>query len=369
MKRLPVRIGIQQRILPAYRVPFFDALADECERGACVFAGKASLQDGVIEGLPCIASHHPAQNAQIPGDPLRLMIQTNILEWLNEWQPDILIAEANPRVLSTASAIRWMHHRGRKVIGWGLGAPLGNGALKMIKDSLRSQFLMQFDAIVSYSQVGASQYRKAGFKADRIFIAPNAVTPRPAGKPIQREKMKPGEKPVILFVGRLQERKRLDMLFKACAALTKTTKPELWIVGDGPARATFESQARSYYPQARFWGARRGKDLDELYQKADLFVLPGTGGLAVQQALSFSLPVIVAQADGTQSDLVRPENGWLIPPGDQAALEAILKDAISNIPRLRKMGAASYRIVANEVNLETMLAGFKKAIECVLSKE
>ena len=39
---------------------------------------------------------------------------------------------------------------------------------------------------------------------------------------------------------------------------------------------------------------------------ADLFVLPGTGGLAVQEAMSYALPVIVAKGDGTQEDLVRP---------------------------------------------------------------
>ncbi len=107
------------------------------------------------------------------------MMQTNILEWLNEWQPDILIAEANPRVLSTTGAVRWMHHRGRKVIGWGLGAQTGNGALRMIKNSLRSQFLLQFDAVIAYSQAGADQYIKAGFPSTKIFVAPNAVTFRP----------------------------------------------------------------------------------------------------------------------------------------------------------------------------------------------
>jgi len=367
MNKLPVRIAIQQRILPAYRVPFFDALAERCERGLSVFAGKASPEDGVIEGSLKTASFQLAVNRQIPGDPLRLMFQTNILDWLNEWQPDILIAEANPRVLSTTGAIRWMHHRGRKVIGWGLGAPMSDGALGTIKKSLRSQFLQQFDAIVSYSQAGLRQYEMAGCRSECVFIAPNAVTARPSGKPVERSSKKTGEKPVVLFVGRLQERKRLDMLFIACVALPEHLKPELWIVGDGPARATFESQARSIYPSARFWGARQGAELDDLYRKADLFVLPGTGGLAVQQALAFSLPVIVAEADGTQSDLVRPQNGWQLSPGDQAALNATLKEALSDLPRLRKMGAASFQIVSREVNLETMLAGFEKAIKYVLA--
>ncbi len=50
MRELPVRVGIQQRILPAYRVTFFDALASICGCGLCVFAGKASPEEGVLEG-------------------------------------------------------------------------------------------------------------------------------------------------------------------------------------------------------------------------------------------------------------------------------------------------------------------------------
>ena len=110
---------------------------------------------------------------------------------------------------------------------------------------------------------------------------------------------------MILFVGRLQARKRVDALMRVCAALPENEQPELWIVGDGPERATLEALAETMYPRARFYGAVHGPDLAPLFARADLFVLPGTGGLAVQEAMSYALPVIVAEADGTQSNLVR----------------------------------------------------------------
>jgi len=78
--------------------------------------------------------------------------------------------------------------------------------------------------------------------------------------------------------------------------------------------------------------------------------------------MSYGLPIIAAQADGTQADLVRPVNGWHIPPGDKDALRAALLTALSDIPLLRKMGAESYRIVADEVNLEHMVAVFIEAL-------
>ena len=82
----------------------------------------------------------------------------------------------------------------------------------------------------------------------------------------------------------------------------------------------------------------------------------------MQQAMRYGLPVIVAQGDGTQDDLVRPENGWQVPPGDQAAFTAALRQALVDVPRLRRMGAKAYRIVAEEINLEAMVAVFLDAL-------
>jgi glycosyltransferase involved in cell wall biosynthesis len=166
----------------------------------------------------------------------------------------------------------------------------------------------------------------------------------------------------VLFVGRLQARKRIDSLLRACAALPAALQPRLVIVGDGPARPEFEALAARVFPQAQFAGARHGAELEAYFAAADVFVLPGTGGLAVQQAMSYGLPVVVAEADGTQNDLVRPENGWLIPPDDLDALVAALCTALSDPARLRRMGAASYRIVSQEVNLEEMVGVFVQAL-------
>ena len=113
-----------------------------------------------------------------------------------------------------------------------------------------------------------------------------------------------------------------------------------------------------------------GQELDNFFARADLFVLPGTGGLAVQQAMAFGLPVIVARGDGTQSDLVRLQNGWQISPDDQEALSEAIRAALVDIPRLRRMGEASFQIVSREINLERMVEVFIQALTATkLSKQ
>ena len=362
---IPLRLGLQQRVLPSYRVPFFDALAEACQGGLTVFAGDPRLDEAIETSRKLQqAGHFPARNRHLFSGPFYLCWQSGLLDWLNSWQPQSLVVEANPRYLRTPAAVRWMHARKRPVIGWGLGAPEISGPLSGLRRAARRSFLNQFDGLLVYSRQGADQYAAFGFDPRRIFVAPNAAVRKPGLPPPPRPL--PAGPPTLLFVGRLQARKRLDLLIHACAALPQGVQPRLWLVGDGPVRPGLETLAHQVYPDTKFFGAQHGEALDDLFRQADLFVLPGTGGLAVQQAMSFGLPVMVAEGDGTQSDLVQPANGWTLPTGSLPALAATLADALADLPRLRRMGLESYRIVSEEVNVEKMVEAFANAINCVV---
>lgn len=361
MSTFPGRLGLQQRVLPSYRVPFFDMLASVCEGGMSLYAGQARSVENIASGELQIAKYAPAQNIHLLSGPFYICYQRGLLDWLSEWNPEALIVEANPRYLSTPAAIKWMKNRNRPVIGWGLGAPPLSGPLARFRQKSWIRFLGRFDALIAYSQRGADEYAARGFPQDKIFVAHNAVAPAPVKKPDDRPQT--ADHPSILFVGRLQARKRINSLLRACAEMPDA--PRLIIVGDGPERENLEVLAKQVYPSTEFIGARHGGKLKPYFSKADLFVLPGTGGLAVQEAMSHGLPVIVAKGDGTQDDLVRAENGWQIPPGDYDALVSTMKDALLDVPRLRKMGEESHRIVSQEINLEKMVEAFVKALNSI----
>ncbi|NWF64385.1 MAG: glycosyltransferase [Chloroflexi bacterium] len=344
------KLGLQQRVLPSYRVPFFDLLASHCEGGMSLFAGQARPAEMIASGTTKIAKHVETNNLHLLGGPLYFCYQHGFINWLEEWDPDALIMEANPRYLASPSAVSWMRKRGRRVLGWGLGAPKQSGLWK--------RFIHQFDGMIAYSQRGAEEYAALGFPREKIFVAYNSVSARPERVPDHRPQTI--DRVTILFVGRLQARKRVDSLLRACAEME--SKPHLLIVGDGPERAALETLAKETYPSAKFLGAKHGAELKPYFQQADLFILPGTGGLAVQEAMSYGLPVIVAKGDGTQDDLVREKNGWQIEPENYGALVSTMKDALSDIARLREMGEESFRIVSEEINIEKMAETFVKAL-------
>jgi glycosyltransferase involved in cell wall biosynthesis len=356
----PGRVGLQQRVLPSYRALFFDRLAEKCLGGLSVFAGEPLPNEGIkaVEELQT-AKYVKAKNRYF-GNPVSswfICWQDGYLQWLEDWQPEILIVEANPRYTTTRRAIEWMKSKGRKVIGWGLGAPPIHGPLAGLRQRERQSLLRSLDAVIAYSQLGLEQYRQLGLLAERVYVATNAVEPAPTKPPPPRPGKIEGQASV-LFVGRLQTRKRVDLLIKACAGLPKELQPHLIIVGDGPARNEFQNLARNLYPAAEFVGEKHAADLEPYFTQADLFVLPGTGGLAIQQAMAHGLPVIVARGDGTQDDLVRAENGWQVAPDDLVGLTKVLQFALSDPAKLRHMGEISYRIVSTEINVEKMVEAF-----------
>jgi 1,2-diacylglycerol 3-alpha-glucosyltransferase len=161
-----------------------------------------------------------------------------------------------------------------------------------------------------------------------------------------------GDGPVVLFVGRLLERKGGDDLIAAVAELQRA-RPDvrLVFVGDGPLRAEWEALAavRLRSGTFRFAGSRPLDELPLYYQLADVFVLPSheeVWGLVVNEAALAGLPVVVSETCGAAPDLVEPGvNGARVRPGDVPALAAALADILRADGARRRMGAESRRLV------------------------
>ena len=359
----PTRVFLQQRVIPVYRQPFLEALAAHPGIDLTVFAGQPRSEE-MIKTANYIeeADFIQTKNIHILKGGFYFCYQKHLLKALNEKMPHILIMEGNARYISTRLAFRWAKKHQASLIGWGLGVPHKSGLLNQANNILWLRFLENFYAMIAYSADGAAQYQYAGFTPEQVFTAINATTHRPTKPPPARPDHFPQGKANLLYVGRLQARKRLDRLMHTCAELPAAIQPNLWIVGDGPIRDELESTAKSSYPNTKFFGPLYGETLDQVFREADLFILPGTGGLAAQQAMSHALPVIMAAGDGTQSSYLSAENGWAIPANDDHALRETLKNALSDPTVLRKKGLNAFQTVKDKVNIEKMVETFSAAI-------
>ena len=144
----------------------------------------------------------------------------------------------------------------------------------------------------------------------------------------------------LLFVGRLIEVKGTKYLVEAMKLLD-AEKFELHIAGDGPERENLEKTTPG---NVIFHGYQTGKNLEELYLNADIFILPSivddagyTEGLGtvLLEASNFSIPVIGTDVGGIPDIIKDGETGILVQQKDPEAISKAVKKLAGN-PELRE---------------------------------
>ncbi|HTO91229.1 MAG TPA: glycosyltransferase family 4 protein [Candidatus Sulfotelmatobacter sp.] len=131
----------------------------------------------------------------------------------------------------------------------------------------------------------------------------------------------------LLFVGRLDPRKGLDLLIAAMPRILERTggRARLLVVGDSYLRPKFEaSVAPSARAHVHFLGHVPSADLPRWYATGDIFVSPASGnesfGIVLLEAMAAARPVVASDIPGYRSVVVPDVNGVLFPPGDVEAL-------------------------------------------------
>ncbi|WP_051992287.1 glycosyltransferase [Mobilicoccus pelagius] len=169
----------------------------------------------------------------------------------------------------------------------------------------------------------------------------------------------PHDVPRILFVGRLDQEKRVGELIDACARLRPGTPFELEIVGDGTMREKWKAQVRErgLTDRTTFRGFVTESELLEAYGRSDVFCMPGVAelqSLVTLESMSAGKPVVAANAMALPH-LVHPgRNGWLYTPGDVDELAERLQCLLDDPEMRRRMGLAGREIVRRHSLDETL---------------
>jgi glycosyltransferase involved in cell wall biosynthesis len=150
------------------------------------------------------------------------------------------------------------------------------------------------------------------------------------------------ERPIILFVGRLETVKNQTMLFRALEMLRGRHEPELWLVGEGPLKAAYEAELsrRGLSAQVKFLGYRY--DIPALTAQADIAVLTSVKeGIprALMQASAVGVPIVATDVKGTREVVVDGETGFLVRLDDVAAFADRLDALLRSADLRRDMGA------------------------------
>lgn len=171
----------------------------------------------------------------------------------------------------------------------------------------------------------------------------------------------------VLFLGRIERRKGLEVLIRATARLT-TDRVTLVVGGTGPQERDCRKLAARLGVDPIFRGRVLEAELPGLYRGATVYCAPGVGGesfgIVLVEAMAAGTPVVCSDLPGYRS--VAEPAALLVPPGDASALAAAL-DKVLEDERLRADMAEAGRERARDFDWGPLAADVERLYERALA--
>jgi phosphatidylinositol alpha-mannosyltransferase len=228
------------------------------------------------------------------------------------------------------------------------GFPTGRLAARLFRAAFSGQ-IARVGAVIALSDWAAECH--AGFFREPYAIIPPGIdlvrfSPDLSDRGAPRV-------PTVLFVGRLDERKGLEVLLRAMPiVLQERPDARLAIVGDGPRRASAErlSEELGIGGRVAFMGRVSREELPHVYASASLYVSPALGGesfgIVLLEAMASGVPVIASDIRG-YDEVVASDVGVRVPPGDPHALGHAIRRVLSDTREADRLAAAGLRRAAS----------------------
>ncbi|RKP44400.1 glycosyltransferase family 4 protein [Trinickia fusca] len=189
----------------------------------------------------------------------------------------------------------------------------------------KSARLMGFgDCVVAVTEAVAASMERRGVPKARLRTVRNGTIGTPRLAPAPSPQSPELDHPNIVTVAGMSERKGIADILRAFALL-RERMPEatLYLVGDGPDRAAFESLARELGSPERIHFTGFEADPRSYLAQADVFVLAShrePGGLVLSEAREAGCAIVATRVDGNPEMLDGGDAGLLVPPSDPKAL-------------------------------------------------
>jgi glycosyltransferase involved in cell wall biosynthesis len=369
-----MRVVICQPLIPAYRLPLFERLGalHEVELTLCAGGSQGSLR-----------AFHRGDTFRVISAPVQhlglgLRAQVAQVTALRRSKIDLLILPWDVHFITLPPAIALARGLGIPVVLWGHGY---SQRPHVLTDAARNFCGRMADGVLLYTNSVAEQLiGRAGFSAERVFVAQNALDQSPIQAARDHWVSRPRELAAfqnshginpartMLFISRLERANRIDMLVRATARLSRI-HPHLKtiIIGDGSHRHQLEALARSLNVQndVIFTGAiYEEAQLAPWMLSASLFCYPVNIGLSLLHAFGYGLPTVTSDDRRAQN----PEIEALVPDSNGLEYKAgNIEDMIHQCSRIlgdpelqKRLSKSALETVVNRYSLDEMVGGFQR---------
>ena len=297
-----------------------------------------------------------------------------LVETLARERPDYLISYGYAP-LPQAAAVSWAIATGTPyaVIGdANIYAECSTGLRRRAKGAWLRQVTRHAAALITvgtanrlfWESYGArpEQLYESRYVVDNDFFAREVARRREESARL-RERMGMNGKAVFLYVGRLVERKGVDLLIGAARRLPGEEVGVI-VAGDGPRGAALKELAGGDR-RIVFAGRVAPADLPLYYGAADALVLAARAepwGLVVNEAMACGLAVIAHRHCGATVDLVGPDNGAVLDSFTVEELTEAMRAIAGDDGRRRRMGEHSRQKI-REWSIGAAARGIIRAVQ------
>ena len=242
------------------------------------------------------------------------------------------------------------------------------------------------DAVVSYGTHVRDYLISIGVEKDKIFVAQNTADNELYNKEVSIEeknellkKIGAENNKIVLFVGRLQEEKGVDVLLGAIKFKIQNSKFKIIIIGRGPEEEKLKSFCKiNNLKNVMFLDYVANAELYKYYNIADIVVVPSITtpqfkepwGLVVNEAMNQNCVVIVSDAVGAaMGGLIENEKtGFIFPEKDSQKLAETILKILENGELQNKISNAAQEKI-NNWTYDKMAQGFIDAVSNVFNSK
>ena len=381
---------LHQGCVPTYRRAFYERLAIIQQRQYFVFHGEPEPGIGIVAAAPPFAFEHiEVQNRfwRIFG---RTLVYQPVFTRIARGGFDALVIGHEAKYMANIALAMLFRALGKPVLLWGFGrnidtfrefrSPIGRGIGRVVNYAQTLMLRMATD-FLAYTEAGAVHAKQAGMPEDRTTVLNNTIelsgeiAAHACAQLLDRATLRhelglSAESVVLLFVGRLNAAKRVDVLIEAVQELRSQHGAliEVLIVGSGPEEAQLRSVARGaawcHFPGQMYeTGA-----LSRIFRVSDAVVIPGYVGLAVNHAFAHGLPVITCHSKTHSPEIEYIQDGvnGLIMPSLQKLGSGLLHFTTSG--ELRRSLAAGALHSRDKLDLQRMVDAFDSGVRRALER-
>lgn len=378
-KNRTLRVAIQQPALPEYRVPVFKELSERAGLDLTIYYSDKPDSPTNAKHIPFHAKYARMYTVKIGSRSM--LWHTPQVSCATRQCCDALILSWDLHYLSLIPALLRAKANGVRTILWGHGYSKKESGFRL---RLRDWVGKLADAILLYDQATAQRFIERGFKPNNVFVAPNAIDQAPIQEAKQYwldrpEKLEAFKQergldagPVILFVSRLEQANRLDLLIEALA-LTSDQLPtaQALIIGKGDEeerRLKILAQQQGVIDRIRFLGPiYKEQELAPYFLSSQAFCYPANIGLSILHAFGYGLPVITsdnAEAQNPEiSSLKNNENGLVYANDNSGDLaKKILYLLQGNTEMHNYLSSNASDTASTQYSISKMVDGFEMAL-------